>query len=147
VVGDDYLLGTMIHRNNTTTKRLALVRVREIRGHFCSSSSSFLKLRIVNSESSIPKLLRHSSNSVAKLTDRKTRWIIMGRQERMYPVISGLGEKPTDTKANLPTLKMPHIDRKKELKDKVELLTIIIMIKRMQNQQRMRFTKSKKISL
>jgi hypothetical protein len=31
-------------------KRLALVRVREICGHFCYSSSSFLKLRIVNPE-------------------------------------------------------------------------------------------------
>ena len=31
-------------------KRFALVRVREIRGHFFYSSSSFLKLRTVNSE-------------------------------------------------------------------------------------------------
>ena len=45
----------------------------------------------------------------------------MGRQERMYQVISGLGAKPTDTKANLPTLKMPHRDSIKELKIKVEL--------------------------
>jgi ferritin-like metal-binding protein YciE len=48
----------------------------------------------------------------------------MNRQERMYQVINGLGVKPTDTKANLPSIKMPHRDNIKELKDKVESLTI-----------------------
>ena len=48
----------------------------------------------------------------------------MDRQERMYQVINGLGIKPTDIKANLPTLKMPHRNSIKELKDKVESLTI-----------------------
>ncbi len=49
---------------------------------------------------------------------------IMGRQERMYQVIRSLGAKPTDTKANLPILKMSHIDSVKELKNKVESFTI-----------------------
>lgn len=48
----------------------------------------------------------------------------MSRQERMYQVISGLGAKPTDTKANLTTLKMPHREGITELKEKVESLTI-----------------------
>jgi hypothetical protein len=48
----------------------------------------------------------------------------MSRQERMYQVISGLGAKPTDTKANLTTLKMPHRQGIKGLKEKVESLTI-----------------------
>ncbi len=48
----------------------------------------------------------------------------MSRQERMYEVINGLGEKPTDTKVNLTTLKMPHTEGIKKLKDKVESLTI-----------------------
>ena len=48
----------------------------------------------------------------------------MNRQERMYQVINGLGIKPTDIKANLPTLKTPHRNNIKELKDKVESLTI-----------------------
>ena len=47
----------------------------------------------------------------------------MNRQERMYQVINGLGIKPTEM-ANLPTLKMPHRDNIKELKDKVESLMI-----------------------
>ena len=42
----------------------------------------------------------------------------------MYQVISGLCAKPTDTKANLTTLKMPHREGMKELKDKVESLAI-----------------------
>ena len=48
----------------------------------------------------------------------------MSRQEKLYQVISGLCAKPTDTKANLTTLKMPHRESMKELKDKVESLTI-----------------------
>jgi ferritin-like metal-binding protein YciE len=48
----------------------------------------------------------------------------MSRQERMYQVISGLGAKPTDRKANLTTLKMPQREGIKELKEKVESLTI-----------------------
>ncbi len=48
----------------------------------------------------------------------------MSRQERMYQVIGDLGAKPTDTKANLTTLKMPHREGIKELKNKVESLTI-----------------------
>src|SRR5215831_8850487 len=47
----------------------------------------------------------------------------MDRQERMYQVINGLGIKPTDIKANLPTLKL-YGNNIKELKDKVESLTI-----------------------
>lgn len=64
-------------------------------------------------ETSTPDLKQHLEQNL-----RET----MAGQERMYQLISNLGEKPTDTKADLPCQNQSYKNTIEELKNKVELL-------------------------
>jgi ferritin-like metal-binding protein YciE len=66
-------------------------------------------------ETSIPDLKQHLEQNL-----RKT----MTHQERMYQLITNLGGKPTDSKADLPQLNQSYKNLIQELKSRVETLAI-----------------------
>jgi len=66
-------------------------------------------------ETSIPDLKQHLEQDL-----RET----MTHQERMYQLITNLGGKPTDSKADLPYLNQSYKNPMEELKSRVESLTI-----------------------